>query len=51
MPSGKRAWVAATLDTKFEEADYICGLLEAAGMPIGNDVFAGGFKAVAAKLG
>jgi len=29
----KRAWVAATLDTKIEEAEYITGLLEAAGLP------------------
>jgi uncharacterized protein (UPF0261 family) len=30
----KRAWVAATLDTKLDEAEYVCGLLEAAGLPV-----------------
>jgi uncharacterized protein (UPF0261 family) len=30
----KRAWVAATLDTKLVEAEYVCGLLEAAGLPV-----------------
>jgi uncharacterized protein (UPF0261 family) len=30
--SPKRAWVAATLDTKNEEAAYVCDLLEAAGL-------------------
>lgn len=34
MSTGKRAWVAATLDTKREEAEYVCGLLEAAGLPL-----------------
>lgn len=34
MPSRKRAWVAATLDTKRDEAEYVCGLLEAAGLPV-----------------
>lgn len=34
MPAEKRAWVAATLDTKGDEAEYICGLLEAAGLPV-----------------
>jgi uncharacterized protein (UPF0261 family) len=32
--TGKRAWVAATLDTKIAEADYVCSLLEAAGLPV-----------------
>ena len=27
MPSQKRAWVAATLDTKLDEALYVCNLL------------------------
>ena len=34
MSSQKRAWVAATLDTKFDEAFYACDLLEAAGLPV-----------------
>jgi len=34
MPVEKRAWVAATLDTKGDEAEYICGLLEAVGLPV-----------------
>jgi len=29
-----RAWVAATLDTKLEESEYVCALLEAAGLPV-----------------
>ena len=34
MLSCKRAWVAATLDTKIDEALYVCHLLEAAGLPV-----------------
>jgi len=34
MLSQKRAWVAATLDTKIDEALYVCHLLEAAGLPV-----------------
>ena len=34
MPTPTRAWVAATLDTKLDEAEYVCGLLEAAGLPV-----------------
>jgi len=34
MPARKRAWVAATLDTKLDEAEYVCGLLETAGLPV-----------------
>ena len=34
MSSRKRAWVAATLDTKLDEAEYVCGLLEANGLPV-----------------
>ena len=34
MSSQKRAWVAATLDTKMEEALYVCRLLESAGLPV-----------------
>ena len=34
MPSQKRVWVAATLDTKGDETEYVCGLLEAAGLPV-----------------
>jgi uncharacterized protein (UPF0261 family) len=34
MSSRKRAWVAATLDTKAAEAEYVCDLLEAAGLPV-----------------
>lgn len=34
MPSQKRVWVAATLDTKWDEAEYLCGLLEAAGLAV-----------------
>ena len=32
MSSQKRAWVAATLDTKIDEALYVCSLLEATGL-------------------
>jgi uncharacterized protein (UPF0261 family) len=34
MSSQKRAWVAATLDTKLDEALYVCDLLELAGLPV-----------------
>ena len=34
MYSQKWAWVAATLDTKFDEAFYVCDLLEAAGLRV-----------------
>lgn len=34
MLSQKQAWVAATLDTKIDEASYVCHLLEAAGLPV-----------------
>src|SRR5215471_12180401 len=34
MSTPNRAWVAATLDTKCDEAEYVCGLLEAAGLPV-----------------
>jgi uncharacterized protein (UPF0261 family) len=34
MLSPKRAWVAATLDTKAAEAEYVCGSLEAAGLSV-----------------
>jgi uncharacterized protein (UPF0261 family) len=34
MSSQQRAWVAATLDTKIDEAIYVCNLLEAAGLPV-----------------
>jgi len=34
MSTRKRAWVAATLDTKADEAEYVCGLLEAAGLHV-----------------
>ena len=34
MSSQKRAWVVATLDTKAAEAEYVCDLLEAAGLPV-----------------
>src|SRR5215472_14055285 len=34
MSSSKRAWVAATLDTKIDEALYVCSLLERAGLPV-----------------
>ena len=34
MVSQKRVWVAATLDTKGDEAEYVCSLLEAAGHPV-----------------
>jgi uncharacterized protein (UPF0261 family) len=34
MPSQKRGWVAATLDTKSDEAEYLCELLEAAGVAV-----------------
>ena len=34
MLSEKWAWVTATLDTKIDEALYVCDLLEAAGVPV-----------------
>ena len=34
MSARKRAWVAATLDTKAVEAVYACALLEATGLPV-----------------
>src|SRR5215470_17926827 len=34
MPSETRAWVAATLDTKIDEALYVCSLLESAGLQV-----------------
>jgi uncharacterized protein (UPF0261 family) len=34
MQTTKRVWVAATLDTKSDEANYVCTLLEAAGLPV-----------------
>jgi uncharacterized protein (UPF0261 family) len=34
MVTAKRVWVAATLDTKSDEASYVCTLLEAAGLPV-----------------
>jgi uncharacterized protein (UPF0261 family) len=34
MLSQKPAWVAGTLDTKIDEALYVCSLLEAAGLPV-----------------
>ncbi len=34
METIKRVWVAATLDTKSDEADYVCTLLEAAGLSV-----------------
>ena len=34
MAMRKRAWVVATLDTKLDEAEYVCGLLEAAGLSV-----------------
>jgi uncharacterized protein (UPF0261 family) len=34
MVTAKRVWVAATLDTKSDEANYVCTLLEAAGLPV-----------------
>ena len=34
METTKRVWVAATLDTKSDEANYVCALLEAAGVPV-----------------
>lgn len=35
MPSQKRAWVAATLDTKNDEANYLCRLLTEMGLAVG----------------
>ena len=32
MQTAKPVWVVATLDTKSDEADYVCTLLEAAGL-------------------
>src|SRR5579871_6035772 len=34
MNSQKRAWVVATLDTKADEARYVCSLLDAAGVAV-----------------
>src|SRR5215475_14864743 len=34
MLSQKWAWVTATLDTKIDEALYVCDLLEATGVPV-----------------
>jgi uncharacterized protein (UPF0261 family) len=34
MSSQQRAWVAATLDTKLEEAQYVCNLMEEAGLRV-----------------
>ena len=34
MLTTKRAWVAATLDTKRDEAEYVCHRLEAAGLSV-----------------
>ena len=34
MSTLKQAWVVATLDTKLDEAEYVCSLLEAAGIPV-----------------
>ena len=34
MSSQKRAWVAATLDTKIDEALYVSSLLEGVGLPV-----------------
>jgi uncharacterized protein (UPF0261 family) len=34
MTTRRRAWVAATLDTKHAEAEYVCALLEALGLPV-----------------
>ena len=34
METTKRVWVAATLDTKGDEANYVCTLLEVAGLPV-----------------
>jgi uncharacterized protein (UPF0261 family) len=34
MDAKKRAWVVATLDTKSDEANYVCALLEAAGLSV-----------------
>ena len=34
MKTTKQVWVAATLDTKSDEANYVCGLLEAAGLRV-----------------
>jgi uncharacterized protein (UPF0261 family) len=34
METAKRIWVAATLDTKSDEANYVCTLLQAAGVHV-----------------
>jgi uncharacterized protein (UPF0261 family) len=34
METAKRVWVAATLDTKSDEANYVCTLLQAAGVHV-----------------
>jgi len=35
MSTPKRVWVAACFDTKGDEAEYVCGLLEDAGLSVG----------------
>ena len=52
MPSSqKRAWVAATLDTKSDEAEYLCGLLEAAGLAVAlADLSTSGNSAITAPF-
>ena len=49
MLSQKRVWVAATLDTKGDETEYVCGLIEAAGLPVAlADVSTSGSAAIPA---
>ena len=50
MSSQKRAWVVATLDTKLDEAEYLCGLLEAAGVAVAlADLSTSGSPAIIAR--
>ena len=50
MPSQKLAWVVATLDTKSDEAEYLCRLLEAAGLTVAlADLSTSGNPAITAR--
>ena len=50
MPLQKRVWVAATLDTKSDEAEYLCGLLETVGLAVALvDLSTSGSSAITAR--
>jgi uncharacterized protein (UPF0261 family) len=51
MSSQKQAWVAATLDTKLDEAMYVCNLLEAAGLRVCvADLSTAGISSASARI-